>query len=615
MFVKGNFYNLRTNQTTETGMKKLIQLLAAFFLFSLSIRAQQVVAIDTMKAQLSRAKSDEAKIYILGNLIKILMNVNIAQADSFGARMIEIAENSRDRSLMVKAYIANGFRYSFLAGRKDFLNKSISYYNQALNVARDNKLPEETGSCLLALAGITLYIPDANKSLSDVTEAFSIFSTLDNNDSLIAECHRTFGRVYLVKDEKLLALRNYLTGLRLAEKVDAPKLIRSCYQDLLQFYSAIGSYDRAIDYAMLAYKKLDDINEGNAPYQKAIDLTSIGNLFAAKKSFDMSINFYERSVKMADSLKFESLKIPAYIGILNQYLDMGQPQKAIDYVKGNTQLKEFLQNMGFSFVLSQIYAVAYRDMSKFDSAQYYFLKALPYFENQTSVPNRIDFYFQYAKLFKAMGNFKAAAGYYERSKGLADSMQSLEWIQKSSAQLDSTYVKLGDFKQAHFYNTLSSQYKDSLEKLGKEKDLIQEEATDEQRRLERIKKEEELKEERRHNIQYTGIIIGIAAFFVLLVLLGAFRVSESTIKVLGFFAFIMLFEFIILLLDTQIHTITHGEPWKVLGIKIVLIAILLPLHHWIEHKVVSYLTSHKMMMPSGRDWWRKKFGKTKEPVH
>jgi hypothetical protein len=92
--------------------------------------------------------------------------------------------------------------------------------------------------------------------------------------------------------------------------------------------------------------------------------------------------------------------------------------------------------------------------------------------------------------------------------------------------------------------------------------------------------------------------------------MGIFKVSESTIKVLGFFAFIMFFEFIILIADNKIHHYTHGEPWKVLAIKIVLIALLLPFHHWLEKKTIKYLTSHNRLTMA-RHHIRRVFGRKK----
>jgi cation transport ATPase len=176
---------------------------------------------------------------------------------------------------------------------------------------------------------------------------------------------------------------------------------------------------------------------------------------------------------------------------------------------------------------------------------------------------------------------------------------SLQNVQSSAKHLDSLYIKTANYKLSNQYNSMYYLYKDSTEKLNKEKELAQVEAADEQQRLEKEEKKKEEEEIRSHNIQYMGITIGIATFFLVLVLMGIFKVSENTIKILGFFAFIMFFEFIILIADDKIHHLTHGEPWKVLAIKIILIAMLLPLHHWLEEKVIHYLTSHNRLTAAG----------------
>lgn len=46
--------------------------------------------------------------------------------------------------------------------------------------------------------------------------------------------------------------------------------------------------------------------------------------------------------------------------------------------------------------------------------------------------------------------------------------------------------------------------------------------------------------------------------------------------------------------------IPHGEPWKDLAFMIGLAAILVPLHHWLEKKVLHYLTSHNRLTAAGR---------------
>ena len=91
--------------------------------FSLTTLSQDST-INNFKDQFAKATTDQEKVETLGNLSRTLMNFNLAEADKYGLQMIEVAEMSRDRKLMVKALLTNGERYSYLAGRKDNLESS-----------------------------------------------------------------------------------------------------------------------------------------------------------------------------------------------------------------------------------------------------------------------------------------------------------------------------------------------------------------------------------------------------------------------------------------------------------------------------------------------------------
>jgi hypothetical protein len=160
-------------------------------------------------------------------------------------------------------------------------------------------------------------------------------------------------------------------------------------------------------------------------------------------------------------------------------------------------------------------------------------------------------------------------------------------------QLDSEFNTLHDYKNGEHYLSLYNLYRDSLESLAKQKDLLNIEIGNANKRLIQEKEAELAATRIRNNLEYLGITAAIVTVFIILVLFGVFKISPAVIRALGFFAFIFLFEFIVLLLDEQIHEFTHGEPWKILGVKIVIISLLLPLHHWMEEKMHHYLT-HKV---------------------
>ena len=562
--------------------------------------SQEAAKIDTMKSALAKAKTPEEKIYWLDLISRTAMNVKLELAEEYGKQLITFAEETRDRKLMIKAYMSNGLRCSYFVGQKDYTTRSIEYYNKAFDIARQNKLEEETGAIQLRLCAVHLAIPDKDKALSYINQAFPLISTL-KNDSLRSEAHNSYGLVYQAKNEKTLALRHFLNGLQIAEETRIPELKRNCYLYLSNFYSRIDDVDKAVDYFMKANKELDHVKESNVQYQRVIDLNTLGNLYANKKNNDIALSYFERSLAMADSLKFSTLKIPGYLSLLNQHLRIDHPQKALEYMSSPSglNLKKFLSNFGMTAQIDQVYAVIYTKLNQFDSAGFYFNRALPYFEQKTSEANRINFYGQLGDYYQKTGDHDKAIEYFQKVKEMGERNGQLENTRAALKHLDSLYVKKGNYKLANEYNSLYYQYKDSIDKLKIENELTQIAALDEQQRHERILQEKQEAKEKRNRLQYMGIIIGITILFVALVMMGWFKVSANTIKAIGFFSFLIFFEFIFLVFKKNIYGVTNGEPLYDLAFMIGLAAILVPLHHWLEHKVIHFLTSHHMLKLRG----------------
>ena len=138
----------------------------------------------------------------------------------------------------------------------------------------------------------------------------------------------------------------------------------------------------------------------------------------------------------------------------------------------------------------------------------------------------------------------------------------IEYVKNAAAQLDTLYSQAGDYRAAILNKDIYYKYKDSIAVLNKEKELAALEVNDEQQRQARVAKEMEEAKKRRNNIQYLGITIGILTLFIAMVILGMFKVSANVIRAIGFLTFLMLFEFMFLIFKKNIHSITHGEPWK-----------------------------------------------------
>ncbi|MBE2231171.1 MAG: tetratricopeptide repeat protein [Chitinophagaceae bacterium] len=589
-------------------------LLILFFLsgpvFLFPVIGQENVTVDSLRKAVEMARSPEQKTELMDELSRVLMNINLPQAEEWGQKLIRLAEESRDRKLMFKAYLSNGVRNGYMVNQKAYADKAIAYYNKALELARENRMSEETGTAQMQLARIHLMMSDKDKALSYASQAFSLISTLPN-DSLRAEAYNSYGQVYQARRENVLALRNYFSALRIGERIKNPVVIRNCYLYLSAFYAEIGDYDKAIDFMTLAYRKMDEVKEKNAAYQKVIYTNSIGNYFASKKNYDIAISYFEKSIRMADSLKFSSLKVPGYLSLLNQYLRLDEPQKALDYLNSSAGdgLKKYLINVGMAHAIDQAYGVIYTGLNQFDSAKTRLEKARPIFENSSTLSSRINFYIQMAYYHRKAGNTAEAISYFQKVLELSEAGGLLENVERSARHLDTLYRLKGDLAEAGRYSVMSYRYKDSIETMKREKEMAQVEADDERQRQLLAEREATERKNRRNNIQYLAIVIGIISLFVTLVILGMFKVSRTLMRALGFFVFLMFFEFIFLVFKKNIYSVTQGEPWKDLAFMIALAAVLVPLHHWLEHKVLHYLTSHNRLTAAGTTLRSRLFGR------
>ena len=586
-------------------MKNLFLLLLLSWVYCFA-SAQTSPLEDSLNREVLNATTVADRLFRMSEQAKYYLGIDNSRSEQIAAKMIEIADSSRDRKLMALSYLYNADRCLNFTVLQQSIARGLELAGKALEIARDNNLEEEMAFAYIALARGHRNNGETDKALNYNNLAISIASALPQ-DSLQVLSYNSLGYTYMSKNEKLLAFRNYLHALDIAEESRNVDLQSSCYSLLSDFYRSLEDYEKAKDYE---FKKEALQRENNRLYELLSTYNSIGYLYVQSKQYDQGKYYYEKSIALSDSLQFDIYKLNGYINIVTMYFISKEYEKGLEYFKAHPQLSEFFVNAGLDYILDHVNGSMYTMLSMPDSAKYYLEKAEPGFITKSSLLNKYYFFTNYAKYFKLVKDYDNVIAYLLKAEEVSKKMGRLDIMEDIAVGLDSAYQWKGDYKNAHYYSSQAATFKDSLQKLAKEKDLLSLELVNENRRKER---EEQLRAEetrRRHNIQYMGITVAIAAIFILLVMAGVFSVSKSTIKILGFFAFIFLFEFIILLADNQIHHWTHGEPWKVLAIKIGLIAILLPLHHWAEHRVINYLTTQELLRIKGKGflgrWFKKK---------
>jgi hypothetical protein len=572
-------------------MKKLAFILCCFV--TAVVFAQDEAKQDSLWLKLKRAYTPSQKVAAYFDLATTYFEIDQKKSDSLAFTGLAIAESSRDRSLMVSAYLQDASRFLRYSYKNSNIEAARTRAQKALAISQREKNSELIIQCNNILARTYRASGNIGKALQANGEALALLPEI-SNDSLKIQAYVSEGLSLVRKKDMVNAFKSYLAALTIAEQSKKPSLLKTCYEMLVNFYVNLGDFEKAKDYA---FKILEENIKTKDKALQLNDYNRIASVYASAKDVKMSVYYYDKLAHLADSLHNETYRLEVKFGIVNLYLNTDHFKEGYEYLRKSPEIFGQIKKMGMTQELDKANGYIQMMLGHYDSSIFYYKRAEPFYRNNALPARKYDFFSQYSLLYKTMKKWDQAIAYEMVAKETAEETSNLEDFSDAVHTLDSLYLMKGDFTTAYKYHNLYQTLRDSIQKLSKEKDLQSLEIDNENKRKERAQVQAEQDLRRRHNLQYMGITIAIGAVFILLVGLGIFNVSAGVVKAMGFFAFIFLFEFIILVADNQIHHLTHGEPWKVLLIKIGLIALLLPFHHWIEEKVVHYLIERKIGLP------------------
>lgn len=431
-------------------------------------------------------------------------------------------------------------------------------------------------------------------ALNDAERAY-YFASQTGKPKDEMEAHLLLGTCLERKDRRIEAFRHYLDAMHLAERQGDSTLLARCYERLSYFYLLIEHYEKAKIYKIKQISLLAPSSaiDSTKLMQRNIELASImfynGEDVAADRLLRRVLDFNERH-------ESPQLRRDVFVIYRSTLVTNGKLRELADlYV--NKYPEELARiSLADTTLFYRLSAFIYEANEKNDSAQAFYQLAESRLLKGNLEPYSVStFYKRYGQFLFRTGQVALAEEKLTLAYEYAAKVQYLPFMIENAGLLDSANYLLGNPAKAHYYAKLTGNLKDRMASAAKQDELLLLEIDNETKKREFMQQREQEATRRRHNLQYMGLALGIITSFVILAMLGSFKVNRWLIKAMGFFAFIFFFEFIILLADHEIHHATHGEPWKIMAVKVVLIGVLLPLHHWLEHKVVHYLSNHALI--------------------
>lgn len=435
--------------------------------------------------------------------------------------------------------------------------RAKKYAYEGLRIAKDIGFKRGAAKIHHALASLHFHQGNYHSAIDQNMKALSLRRQLGDKDA-IASSLGNMGLVYKNQGNYTKALEYYFKSLKIKDEIGHKQGVAISFGNIgiIYRYLAMMATDSA--------SQADYFNESLNYCSKALDLEKeLGNKKGIADNYVRIAAVYNKQMNYPLALRNNKIALSIYREI-----------------EDRQRLAMTLGNMGISFEF-----------------QGQLQKALEYYEEALSIKKDIGHKIGIALTMGNIGSlyirqekFVEAERILLEALEIAEEIGYLVAIQNWHLKLSKLHANANRYKQAIVHFRIHATAKDSLFNEQKSKELGKLEATyefnkaeEERRRLEIVALGlENEKINRRNKLQYSIIVIIIVMVFAFIFALGKFNIPFRLLEGITFLAFLLFFEFLLVLLDPYIDQYSSGEPAIKLGFNAVLATLIFPLHTFFE---------------------------------
>ena len=566
-------------------------------LFSFSSLAQDPGRLQYFEQKVNQSEKDGEKIVALANLAEYYSIFKLeVKADSILQKALLIAEVSSDKEHILKILFDNNITNLDIWSGTNVFERSGNFIRKGLQYAQQLNRNDYVALAYIRMASIYRKRNLFNEAIQYATEAFTALADIET-DTLKCTLYNELGDIYLAKGEAVPAYKNYNNAFHIAYREKNVQLQSEVYHRFSELYRTLGDTLMGKKYLLQSLSLNIEHNYLEGQFKDYIDLTR----------FTDEPEYINKASALADKLGSDKYKLLAKRLLYYLYMVKGKNSSStFKYLFSHPDLVQFFKNAGLANYHWQVGNI-YHYSGNFDSAIHFYKLAETELTASHEPGIKLNINTALAESHLENGDSSMAKIYFEKTFAISKQINRLSTLPDICRRLGSLHEKNGDYKLAYYYTIQADSAEKLLQANAAKDKLVLLQVDQENKRMESDELEAQLKIQRKHNLQIMAITLLITGIFAMMLFVGMFAVSKSIIRMLGYFAFISLFEFIIVLLDHPIIEFTHGEPIKIWVIKIMLIALLVPCQHFMEHRLIGFLQSRKLLHArqrfSLRNWW------------
>lgn len=494
---------------------------------------------------------------------------------------------------------------SKLLNNKDLIYQSVFLYADVCELNNLHKVENYLQSLLLSESldnnkKCNLYLQQSNmylrfgyldKTRESLQNAFNyIFENKENKTKYLL----LLGDMSLKKNEKLNAFENYNSAILSSKIIDNDSLSMIAYKKMVMFYCYINEWAKARN----TIDKCFDIIQNNSKFNLYDSLLLQSDLLLIHTNSGEN----ELALKIAEKIypyciKYQLVYLKELVfGILRTgYLSQNQTKAMCDLYcyKYPEELIQLQKNDLKTYY--KVQAFIHESNNMIDSAKYYLTISESLINENSNSASVASFYKRKGEFYLRQNDYETALNAFYVYFDFAKKSNYFPFIIDAAHQLDSLLLEKGKISDAYTFAKIATTYADSNARLLEKDKLISMEIENISRLNEIEQEKQALINSKRENFQVLLIILTIIISISLLVIISKFKISRVVLKTFSYLTFVLFFEFIIFILDGYIHHWAHGQPILIMIVKVILIAILLPIHHATDYRVIQYLTRKNLV--------------------
>lgn len=420
--------------------------------------------------------------------------------------------------------------------------------------------------------------------------AFRIFEKYDDKHGM-ASSISNIGYVYLQDQVDLKkAIRYFQKSLKILEGLNVSNLTANNYANLGATYDRMGLYQKSYDNYLKALKYYESTDN---QWGTMLICNNIGSVCQDLRDDSLALKYFRRGIEISNKLSDSTAMGYLYNNIGALYMDRKEYEEALEKhtkalnirkaINNPKGIANSLGNIGLIHLYTKNYNIAQRDL----------LEALKITREIHDTHEETAILSNLSLLFYEMKEYNKSLHYGLLSYNQAE-RNSFEQFKRTVAhQLYKVYKHQNQSDSALKYFEIHTSLKDSLmsadnireaTRMQMQYDMEKESIIQAQKEKERFELEKK-NEDRRNNIQYTLIFIGLLILAGLILFMGMIHVSERQAQGLIFLTFLIFFEFLLVVLDPYVDVFSNGAPAIKLGVNAIVAALIFPLHDYLEKSI------------------------------